>query len=952
MTEIIDPCIKPELPESPDPSAPGSNPVETSNIVIPSAAFPVRQTEPIEQTTVRRSAIIEKYLWFRNYPAFNRLRTPGQVINSPTYQERPQFIDSFRYCTGKNWIFSGPNGNLTFFNSSLNSSFNRAVGFDINIAEASTSGGVEICKIQLKPDLNKFRNILVQTAEEFEQFNDVVSLGLLFAHYIKGTGPFESSGPIISDTISYKYDFCFVAPAAFFSSEVEQSALPLSEQASITAHYLGRPVEEIPDGALEQNKINAYRFYHNSLDPEVKKRVSNDTTQVFFSLEDVNDITQKATSTETLNPIFASETGQSVLNNHVRITLNTNSNIRRDDSLTAGLAFTRLQSQFMNFLISTDFQINSENRFIQVLDQSALGGVVNNRLIENYEPKSYEQGHFPREYNNEGQHYGFMVSQLSQPLSAEVYKKSPIPYDKDVYNFRNETPNAFSELRLWWSNVMKKKGRTYEYILKGATASTEIMAYRIEKLNEEGNVIQNFYFFNRYDDDVLDFIDTQVYYNKTYTYKIYAINAVIGNTYKYLDEFDNPEIDNSGFFSEANPFEFEVANMSVLSFIETPYFEQQVVMIDKPPMFPEVQVVPYFQNPRKVGFRLTPRYGSVVEKPIQIIPEDIPKILNMQKNSVSFGAEEESQRPVHYSSDNPPTEYEVLMIEQEPNSYQDFSEAIRVVKQSNYNSGYIELNLEPNKTYYMIFRASDNAGISNPSFVYTLTLNSHVDGIYVQFDEYDMIPEDLAEPMTFERVLKIDPSPEQMSVDFSEQMEQENFYVSAPPVSELQLGIEESRLWTRDFKFRLISRTTGRAIDLNVKYDYKIIEPPKPFEFSGYIDDIGAYDVSEAGERGEEERDEYIDAIIRMLNDEESTSMTGIQEPDTLITGVSSEEDDSNTLVDEDGITRSRVPNRTEGPRERLEREERERRERERIEGLRREAAAARNIGTVYDYEN
>ena len=248
----------------------------------------------------------------------------------------------------------------------------------------------------------------------------------------------------------------------------------------------------------------------------------------------------------------------------------------------------------------------------------------------------------------------------------------------------------------------------------------------------------------------------------------------------------------------------------------------------------------------------------------------------------------------------------------------------------------------------MIFRASDNAGISNPSLVYTLTLNSHVDGIYIEFDEYEMLPENLAEPMTFERVLKIDPSPEQMSVDFSEQMEQENFYASAPPVSELQLGLEESKLWTRDFKFRLVSRTTGRAIDLNVKYDYKIIQPPEPFNMEDYADGVSG-EVA----RDQEARDEIIESVIRALNDESSEPLAIIEEPDDLIVGVPPEQDDSNTYVDEDGIPRSRVQNRpTETMRERLEREERERRERERVESLRRDAASARNIGTVYNYEN
>ena len=48
-----------------------------------------------------------------------------------------------------------------------------------------------------------------------------------------------------------------------------------------------------------------------------------------------------------------------------------------------------------------------------------------------------------------------------------------------------------------------------------------------------------------------------------------------------------------------------------------------------------------------------------------------------------------------------------------------------------------------------------------------------------------------------------------------------DFQKSAPPVEELSLGVkdnENEKLWTKKFKLRIKSKTTGKAIDLNVVF--------------------------------------------------------------------------------------------------------------------------------------
>lgn len=933
MTEIIDPCNEREIPDSPDPSGPGVNPSEPRALETPGAAFPVRQVEVLEQATVRDSAIIEKCLWnnFINDPS--KLRFPQNAPSISHWQERPELIDSFRYVTGKNWRFT--DGNLVFFNKYYHAQRARGVPFDILIRLEESPPGQELCSFRIDPNINMFESLLRELNSYFRLLPSA-DFSEIFQLYLSGRFPFTT--PLISDTHNWKYDFCFKAPAAFFESEVEQSAIPLVEGVSIAAHYLGGPVREAIPGEEEISRTSAYRFYYNALNPDAVLRPPNDHTQVFFSQKKVSDLTNMATNIAVSNPVFHTETGQTVLNNHIRITLNTRSKVGEPDSLTRLIQRGMNIKHFMNFLINSDIQVDAKNRFVQYLDQSRLGGNENNKQVIDYEPKTYESGIsrplIDDAEDNFHEHYDFNVAQLFDPLTEETRSKSPIPYDRSQYDFQAQHEFEFAGLSQRTQTYKKHRSRTFISILEGQMASSEIVAFRIEKLNLDGEAIQNFYFFNNYEDELLDFIDTQVFYNKVYTYRIYAINAVVGSKYKYSHR-------------QGNPQDVSVLSMPLLSFIETPYFEQQVAMIDKPPMFPQVEVIPFYQESDRVAFRLTSTYGEVVEKPIQILEEDHEKILKMQNNSVNFlNVEEQPERLVHYSSDNAPTEYEVLILDHAPESYQDFSVAQKVSKESNYGSGYIELNLEPNKRYYMTFRASDASGISNPSAVYTLVLNSHIDGVYIQFDEYDMVSLALDDKITFDRILKIDPSPEQMAVDFSKHIEQDNFYTSAPPVSELDLGLEEFKVWNRDYKFRLISRTTGKAIDLNMKYDYKIIIPPPPFN----LDDLVYDAITESQEEEQDETAEKIAALLDAAGTEEDY-IADINLEDAEL--VLPEQDSDVEVYDDEGGQRSRVQNRpTETVRERLAREERERRERERIESLRREAASTRNITTVYNYDN
>jgi hypothetical protein len=76
--------------------------------------------------------------------------------------------------------------------------------------------------------------------------------------------------------------------------------------------------------------------------------------------------------------------------------------------------------------------------------------------------------------------------------------------------------------------------RTYEDIINGELSKTEILFFKIEKRQVSDNsLIQSFYLANINGIDILNYVDTQVKYNKEYRYKIHAYIAIYGTEYYY-----------------------------------------------------------------------------------------------------------------------------------------------------------------------------------------------------------------------------------------------------------------------------------------------------------------------------------------------------------------------------------------------------------------------------------
>ena len=87
-------------------------------------------------------------------------------------------------------------------------------------------------------------------------------------------------------------------------------------------------------------------------------------------------------------------------------------------------------------------------------------------------------------------------------------------------------------------NMAQTNSKTYQEYLDNSMCQHETIAYKLTKCetNEDGtkgNVIQNFYFPNTSQEDIIKYVDTQVKYNKKYTFELYAYAVVYGTKFSF-----------------------------------------------------------------------------------------------------------------------------------------------------------------------------------------------------------------------------------------------------------------------------------------------------------------------------------------------------------------------------------------------------------------------------------
>lgn len=373
------------------------------------------------------------------------------------------------------------------------------------------------------------------------------------------------------------------------------------------------------------------------------------------------------------------------------------------------------------------------------------------------------------------------------------------------------------------ANLLSLKARTYFEILENKKCYRETLYYRIAKFDGDPKTsepIQNIYLPNDPDKNSLRYIDTQVKYDKRYTYVIYTYDVVFGNEYysnghEIVDQISRQQI----------------KNYPKLFLVENIFDQIEAKVKDKPPIYPSVDIHSYKGVDNQILFLLNKSSGTIKTKEITIkqgdseIFEEIRRSQNLSNDDL-----------IEFSGDDIIKKYEVFRLESPPRTYQDFDKGKMITidtlldpAEPNKRANAVSLKdtILPNKKYYYTFRCTDiHDQISNPSEVYEIKMINESETIFLLWDIYKFEQQNdkqaskamkrflMVKPDFLQESFEIDPGNSKNKDDLRQKITKDIY------------SSQNKSIWDKKYKLRLVSKNTNKVYDINFKFgvETKIIE--------------------------------------------------------------------------------------------------------------------------------
>ena len=399
-----------------------------------------------------------------------------------------------------------------------------------------------------------------------------------------------------------------------------------------------------------------------------------------------------------------------------------------------------------------------------------------------------------------------------------------------LQKFKNTILNSVAKSKL--KKVFKDNQRSLKDIFEGEECYSETLFYKISKYSNviddfgtrtRGPLIQNIFIPNSSKVDLLNYIDTQVKYNKNYAYDVSAVKVVIGNEYRYENVKTNLVNRPQGLVKDLTA-DYEV-RQSVRMF-EVPIVPNvETRVIDSPPIFPNVDIVPSLNGSQQLRLNLSNNTGEYYLKPIIIDSSD-----ELEFNEVRRSQKIPAPEPILFKNDDLPQAFEIRRLNFAPQTYSDFANAVTNVISTTYQSpdnpennivtdsvSFIDV-LPVNINFYYTFRMIDQHGhISNPTSVFQVRLVEDAAGfIYPEISTYEFRDLDMFNTtLPFRKYICIRPSLSQVLLNNEDEIPPD---IDEFSVSAAKLGSREEGLIGKKFKLRVISKSSQRKIDFNFQF--------------------------------------------------------------------------------------------------------------------------------------
>ena len=408
----------------------------------------------------------------------------------------------------------------------------------------------------------------------------------------------------------------------------------------------------------------------------------------------------------------------------------------------------------------------------------------------------------------------------------------------------------------------------------------ETLMYKVEKYKyfteTSRELLQTFYFPNSSFSNIIQYVDTQVKLNTLYEYEVTAYELVYGSKFIFRDRgFRTGKTFGAGPDYGPNEqiyFSFNVETQINPKIVEYPLLakrwryapskisrgDQQVItkeslngslsfppisVLDRPPLPPGVNILPYNKNATEVLFNFqisvgeftgensVPFYGLNIDEDLimadisrkQKVRPLISPTLRQGHLEFETNNSEEIRRIEIFRIKNMEIDTQDLRA-----LYRKFNgnlhKVLDISDLGDEDFGKAKAfdfvdKLETNEKYYYIFRAYDNSGLfSNPSMIHTVELRNDF-GVYTPIIKiFQPKPIEKRSPKRrMARYIKISPSDLQKEPIVQEVGDDGSMQQTIGVITETPDRVESN-----NFIVRLTSVDTGRKIDLRLNFKQKI----------------------------------------------------------------------------------------------------------------------------------
>lgn len=382
----------------------------------------------------------------------------------------------------------------------------------------------------------------------------------------------------------------------------------------------------------------------------------------------------------------------------------------------------------------------------------------------------------------------------------------------------------------------------------GGYGASETIFYKIEKFSgttTNGNPVQVIVLPN-YRESLLDYYDTQIIYGRDYTYRVSEVKAVLGCEYEYIRQEQPKELVSSGQYL------LGVRQYPRVKIIEVPVFTRTVNCLARPPLPPEVQILPVRRKSNLVRFFFKPTYGTREMSVRSIKSEDDSILGKIALNNLSFKNTVEcndvtsvGSYEAYYSLEKPLNIYNIF-DKFKNNLLFSVSTDFDPKTQQTADSAVAEINLVTNVKHYVTFIARNRLGIpSDPTAIYEMELIYDGGYSYLEFkefnyqEEYDKNNSLSTTKMT--KIMLVRPSPAQLQLDYIQSglvsVSGNSIEPNRTKNNPLSFGILQDKIFPtlspsgasvkaagKTIKLRIRSKVTNKTVDINLKFYHERVQ--------------------------------------------------------------------------------------------------------------------------------